>query len=105
METKLLSISTSNRLHSLRWGAAFVVLLGHIEMVGKWRTGISVWPWAYQIAHLAVMAFFVLSGFSIFHVAFKATGLSKYMLERVTRIYSVLAPAVLLTATLDMIGG
>lgn len=99
-----LSPSTSNRLHAVRWGAAFIVLLGHVEMVAKWRTGVSVWPWAFQVAHLAVMAFFVLSGFIIAHVSTKTPALSIYMQERITRIYSVLVPAVILTILLDRFG-
>ncbi len=104
MEKKPLSKSIYSRLHALRWSAAFVVLCGHIEMVVKWLTGMSIWPMAYQMAHLAVMAFFVLSGFIISHVAYKTSDLSGYMQERVTRIYSVLVPAVFLTVILDTIG-
>jgi len=104
MNGTALSKSTSNRLHTLRWGAAIVVLLGHVEMVAKWRTGLSIWPWAYEMAHLAVMSFFVLSGFIIAHVSMRTSGLSTYMQERATRIYSVLFPTILLTILLDTFG-
>jgi peptidoglycan/LPS O-acetylase OafA/YrhL len=79
MNHATLSKSTSNRLHTVRWCAALVVVLGHVEMVAKWRTGVSIWPWAYQMAHLAVMAFFVLSGFIIAHVSMRTSGLSAFM--------------------------
>lgn len=105
MNYTTLSKSISNRLHTARWCAAFIVLLGHVEMVAKWRTGMSIWPWAHQMAHLAVVAFFVLSGFVIAHVSTHTSGLSAYIQERVTRIYSVLVPAVLLTILIDKLGG
>ena len=61
-------------------------------------------PVFYQLAHLAVMAFFVLSGYIIMHVSLDTENSSEYFKDRVTRIYFVLVPAVILTAVLDYIG-
>jgi len=102
--SNVLTESISNRLNLLRWVAAMVVLLGHIEMVVHWGTNESLFPWLYHMAHLSVMAFFVLSGFIIAHVTFKTDSIIIYYEDRATRIYSVLLPAILLTIILDTIG-
>ena len=96
--------SISLRLHTLRWVSAILVLVGHIEMVSQYKSGISIVSNGYLIAHLSVMTFFVVSGFTIAYVCERTPLLKHYVIDRVTRIHIVLLPAVILTATLDYIG-
>jgi len=58
----------------------------------------------------AVMIFFVLSGYlvggqAVMDARAGRFSLHRYMIARATRLYTVLIPALLLTATLDMLGG
>ena len=59
--------------------------------------------------HASVIIFFVLSGYLIFYASEKyekgnANSLKKYFIDRFSRIYSVLIPAILLTMLLDLTG-
>ena len=81
--------------------AVLVVLshLGHGHLVGG-----ALWRFT-ALGNEAVMAFFVLSGFVIAYVADqRETTLSAYTAARLARLYSVILPAMALTALLDVVG-
>jgi peptidoglycan/LPS O-acetylase OafA/YrhL len=78
-------------LDFLRFFAALVVLLGHLN-----QDGIAIgWMPLSHFSHEAVLIFFVLSGF-IIHNNTAAVGMTAkaYAVARVSRIYSVALPAV-----------
>lgn len=89
-------------LDALRFGAALVVFLAHASYV---RLTGGVLPEFGLLADDAVMAFFVLSGFVIaFTAENKDRNLDDYARARLARLYSVAAPALLLTIITDQIG-
>jgi peptidoglycan/LPS O-acetylase OafA/YrhL len=80
---------TSITLDLLRALAAQVVLVVHI-------LGLFALPRpALSFGAVAVLVFFVLSGFVIAHALMKAESFSGYAIDRFARIYSALIPAVL----------
>ena len=93
--TKALSLY----LDALRFGAAFTVFLSHF---GRVSGGLF---WQMQpYGRTAVLVFFVLSGFVIAWVTeVKERTLEEYALSRVARLYSVILPALIVTAVLDHI--
>jgi peptidoglycan/LPS O-acetylase OafA/YrhL len=91
--------SLSLYLDALRFGAAFTVFLSHCGRV----TGGMFWR-AQPYGLTAVFVFFVLSGFVIAWVTETREGtLEEYALSRVARLYSVVLPALIITAVLDHI--
>ncbi|MDQ8188854.1 acyltransferase family protein [Roseibacillus persicicus] len=98
-----MSPEVSSRLNSLRAIAALVVFLGHFYSV--------VFPFKYfypfsLVNHEAVVVFFVLSGYVIaFAVRTKKRSLVEYLSSRISRIYIVIVPVLLLTLVADSIGG
>ena len=86
-------------LDALRFGAAFIVFLSHF---GRVSGGLF---WQMQpYGRTAVLVFFVLSGFVIAWVTeTKERTLEEYALSRVARLYSVILPALIITAVLDHI--
>jgi peptidoglycan/LPS O-acetylase OafA/YrhL len=86
-----LSKSLSSYLDFMRFGAAFAVLLGHMDQDGIG----SPWFLLGRFSHEAVIVFFVLSGFIIYSstVGNKRT-VTDYAIARASRIYSVALPAV-----------
>lgn len=96
--------TTSIYLDLLRFVAALVVLIFHASparltggIPGLWRIG--------DLADAAVMLFFVLSGFVIAYVADqKERTLRNYAISRLSRLYSVVVPAIALTLIVDAIG-
>ena len=97
MEKKL-----SLYLDAVRFLAALVVVADHLSF--SIITGGLFWQ-LQPYGHLAVMVFFVLSGFVIAYVAdTKERTLAEYSLSRAARLYSVVAPAILVTLVADMIG-
>ncbi|MBI4964992.1 MAG: acyltransferase [Desulfomonile tiedjei] len=96
----------SQFLHFLRWISALFVAIGHSQMIGG--GGNSIFIFLASHAHAAVMVFFVLSGYVIAATVEKkrASGykLQQYFIDRISRIYSVLIPAIILTMLLDFIG-
>jgi peptidoglycan/LPS O-acetylase OafA/YrhL len=93
---------TSVYLNAVRFTAALIVFLGHIS--GHRFTSGLFWQMT-AFMDLAVMIFFVLSGFVIAYVTDTGeSDLHIYAVNRISRIYSVALPALILTFTLDTIG-
>jgi len=81
-------------LDVLRFGAACTVLLSHFSHPAI-SSGL---PNFVRAGHLAVAVFFVLSGFVIRYVTLtRETRAEQYLIDRVSRIYSVVAPALVVT--------
>lgn len=101
MNEKYLSWQTSLILDILRLSAALVVFLTH---------GYTVWYKSYNffpdmdLAHFSVVTFFVLSGYVISYTTTKNNrGAVHYAQARLSRLYSVLLPAILFTAFIQII--
>jgi peptidoglycan/LPS O-acetylase OafA/YrhL len=94
-----LSRGGSILLDVLRFGAACTVLLSHFGLAG-----LSVgFPDYTAAGHLAVAVFFVLSGFVIRYVTLTREASAKeYLIDRASRIYSVVAPALVITVLCDL---
>ncbi len=93
--------STSLYLDMLRVIAAFGVLLVHANQ--QWfSNNLYARP---ELGHKLVMIFFVLSGYLIaFTVEKKNKGPQQYLIDRLSRLYSVVIPALILTFVVDTIG-
>jgi peptidoglycan/LPS O-acetylase OafA/YrhL len=95
-----MSKALSHYLDFLRVLAALTVALFHATSWPMTRTTID-FPFGVD----AVMVFFVLSGFVIAHVAqTKETTAAAFWAARLSRLWSVLIPALLLTPVFDLIG-
>jgi peptidoglycan/LPS O-acetylase OafA/YrhL len=83
-------------LDLIRFTAALFVFISHVpRFSGSWLWQLT------GFGHEAVVIFFVLSGFVISYVVFdKNESPQKYITNRLSRIYSVSIPAILLTVTL-----
>ncbi|WP_139112970.1 acyltransferase [Mucilaginibacter sp. PPCGB 2223] len=93
--------STSLYLDLLRVVAAFGVLLVHANL-SFFSNNLY---FREEYGHKLVMVFFVLSGYLIaFTVDKKNKGATKYLVDRTSRLYSVVLPALLLTFILDTLG-
>jgi len=76
----------------LRFFAALVVLLGHMEQDGLYMS----WLPLSRYSHAAVIVFFVMSGFIIYSTTVNAgRSATDYFIARASRIYSVALPAVI----------
>lgn len=90
----------SNYLDIVRVVASFAVFFQHLSTYNN-----DVFPWFLNYGHIAVMAFFILSGYVIAYVADKKEKtLEVYLKHRFARIYSVMIVAWLLTIFLDSFG-
>lgn len=88
-------------LDAVRITAAFLVYIYHSNQ----RAIVADILPASHLGHSSVIVFFVLSGFVIAYVtATKENTLASYAASRISRIYSVALPALLLTLTLDYFG-
>ncbi len=90
-------------LDLLRAGAALTVLLGHMAHLRFTRGDYYVLR-EWNVASDAVIVFFVLSGLVIAAAAARDGSLGRFAFKRVTRIYGVLIPALLLTVVFDALG-
>lgn len=94
--------SFSRYLDLLRILAAMTVFLshaGHGHLVGG-----ALWRFTYW-GHEAVILFFVLSGYVISHVASsRETDIAVYAVARLSRLYSVILPVMLITWACDQVG-
>lgn len=89
----------SSYLDFMRFTAAFAVLLGHMDLDGL----NMAWMPLASYSHEAVIIFFVLSGFIIYHsTTARAGGWKEYAIARLSRIYSVALPAVLMCVLLAL---
>ncbi|MBO2008115.1 acyltransferase family protein [Hymenobacter negativus] len=98
-----MSASTSVGLDVLRIVAALVVVVFHAS--GQWLTS---YPAAHsalgKMSHAAVVIFFVISGYVIaFTTATNNRGARRYAVARLSRLYAVLVPALLLTALVEVV--
>lgn len=95
---------TSIYLDFVRFLAAATVFIVHANY-SRFTGGLPIlWRFS-ELGNDAVMVFFVLSGFVIAYVADKKEKtLKDYFLSRLARLYSVTAPALVLTVVLDSIG-
>ncbi|WP_252177888.1 acyltransferase [Endozoicomonas sp. 4G] len=99
-----MNVRVSLYLDLLRFGAAFIVMLSHVAI--ERATG-GVWQWVrdLRIGSDTVIVFFVLSGYVIAYVADqKKEDRTSYLINRLSRLYSVVIPALLLTMVVDGLG-
>jgi peptidoglycan/LPS O-acetylase OafA/YrhL len=98
VRNRSLTYGGSALLDVLRFGAACTVLLSHFG-----HAGLSVgFPDYTAAGHLAVAVFFVLSGFVIRYVTqSRETTISKFFVDRASRIYSVAGPALVITVVCE----
>jgi peptidoglycan/LPS O-acetylase OafA/YrhL len=93
---------TSIYLNAVRFLAALTVFLGHAA--GQRFTAGFLWPLSYYM-DVAVIIFFVLSGYVIAYVTDnRERTLDSYAINRLARILSVAVPALVLTLVLDTAG-
>jgi len=87
-------------LDLIRFSAALMVFISHVpSFSGGWLWQIS------GFGHEAVVIFFVLSGFVISFVVYdKNESALKYISSRLSRVYSVAIPAIILTLILYYLG-
>lgn len=92
------TVSESLMLDLVRVLASVVVAYGHLSQ-SYFGTG---WQDQTGMARKSVSVFFVLSGFVIRYVTSRRPGtMRQYMVDRASRIYSVAAPALLITLVAD----
>src|ERR1700724_3418473 len=95
-----LPASSSLLLDVVRFGASMMVTVGHIT---QWHFSVG-WPDLTVHAAESVAIFFVLSGFVIRYVTrLKHDRVGEYWIDRASRIYSVVLPAVLFTLFADWV--
>jgi peptidoglycan/LPS O-acetylase OafA/YrhL len=98
--TRRLPASSSLLLDFVRFGASVMVAVGHVT---QWHFSTG-WPDLTTHAVESVGIFFVLSGFVIRYVTrLKYARIGEYWIDRASRIYSVVLPAVLFTIVADWI--
>ena len=98
--TRRLPVSSSLLLDVVRFGASITVAVGHITQ----RFFSTSWPDLTTHAVESVGIFFVLSGFVIRYVTrLKYARIGEYWIDRASRIYSVVIPAILFTVLADWI--
>jgi peptidoglycan/LPS O-acetylase OafA/YrhL len=97
-------------LNALRWFSAALVWYGHAYLLVFHKSGTSerlgfVFSSLAGLRHVAVIAFFVISGYLVGGAVLqraKNLDLRRYAIDRATRIYIPLIPALLLTLAVDM---
>jgi len=112
-----LSKRASSNLDLIRGLAAVVVLLGHwrylffrdFESLHQRGIFLKAFYFLTGLGHQAVVVFFVLSGFFVGGSVNRSFRLGrwswrKYLLDRLTRLYLVLGPALVLGCLLDLLG-
>src|SRR4051794_33695666 len=110
--------ATSQFLDAARWIAAFVVVISHVgglllvspDQVADPSLGLKLYFWLRNGGHAAVVVFFVVSGFLVGGQELvrilegRPFSVHRYSVQRFSRIYVVLVPALLLTGLLDLAG-
>ncbi|WP_165313328.1 acyltransferase family protein [Vibrio ziniensis] len=95
--------NTSLYLDAIRFLAACLVVIYHTS--GENITGGFLWQ-LNVYGHPSVIVFFVLSGYVIAFVAdTKEKTLSDYLAARLSRLYSIIVPAIVITLICNEIGG
>lgn len=103
MQNSTLDRNFSIYLDGLRFTAALLVLFDHATFEGLYTTQFA--DLFRPFGHDAVIIFFVLSGYVIAYSAnTKDRTAGRYFVSRGARIYSVAAPAILMTIVLQYIG-
>ena len=113
-------ILLSHFIDACRWVGALLVLAVHANnmfvnladiMSAPHGPGVHAWWFVvnFGLGHQAVVGFFAVSGYLVGGATLamlreRRPGLQDYFIHRVTRIYIVVVPALLLTAALDAIG-
>lgn len=111
-------MSQSGFMHFMRWFSALLVVLNHLRSIlfvdfqnaeSDRTISLKFFYFATSFGHTAVIVFFVLSGYLIvFSVLKQAQKNSfdypKFYINRISRLYSVLPVALILTAIFDWIG-
>lgn len=100
-------------LDLLRLSCACIVLMHHAigilqehapSALGRqFAPGSFLWLVAHADSHWAVIVFFVLSGYVIAHVTSRTSSFPDYMTARLSRLYSILVPALVLTALVELL--
>ncbi len=90
-------------LDFLRAAAAITVLFGHMAHI-RFTRGDYYFLREINIASDAVIVFFVLSGVVIAYAASRDMTLERFAFKRLTRLWSVVIPALFLTVLFDAIG-
>lgn len=94
----------SRYLDGLRFGAAFVVLLSHWAYT-RFTDGTYAIIREWNLGSDAVVLFFVLSGFVITFAAMEKDGApGRFAFSRLSRLWSVAIPALVLTLICDLVG-
>jgi peptidoglycan/LPS O-acetylase OafA/YrhL len=97
------SVGFSTQLDLLRCTAAIAVLLNHFLTEGWTGFDVPNWLLPNRLGHAAVVVFFVLSGYVICYAACeRERDPVAYAINRLSRIYSVALPALLLTMVVDL---
>lgn len=104
-------------LNFLRWNAAFLVVVGHVRGLVFVPYSdleinnlfIKLFYFMTGLAHEAVIVFFVLSGYLVGGKLVNSYRINrlqwkKYFIKRITRLYIVLIPALIIGGLLDLIG-
>lgn len=102
-QSAVMSQGFSLWLDVLRAGAALTVLFGHMAHV-RFTGGDYYFLREWNVASDAVAVFFVLSGVVIAYAAGRDGTLERFAFNRLTRIATVLIPALVLTLIFDAIG-
>lgn len=90
-------------LDALRVWATIVVVLSHVAYP-RFTRGDYIFMRDLNLGSDSVIVFFVISGMVIAYAAGRDNSLSTYAFNRLTRLMSVLLPALLLTFILDQLG-
>ena len=99
-----MSVGLSLYLDLLRFFLAMVVWTGHSTLNAYTGHPFILW-FMFPYMQTAVIAFFVLSGFVIAHVTSTTESSPQvYAVARISRLYSVVIPALILTLVCDTIG-
>jgi len=112
-----LSKALSNFIALARWVAAVAVLIGHVGvlvtlsdiMIAPHGPAVYAWWFLAGFWHQAVLAFFVISGFLVGGPLLARRGrgeayLAPFLIDRFSRIYIVMVPALLWSFGVDLLG-
>ena len=103
LHPRIISGATSVWLDTLRLGAALTVTFGHATDMWLPQTAVAGTQHA-PPPHVAVVVFFVLSGYVIAHTTTSNNrGPRYYAQARLSRLYSVVLPALIISAAIELV--